>query len=354
MLVQTSWFFIAALIAIVMAPRVDAVAPGLGAMKYLAGLVFAVLLYLSVLLHEAAHAIAAKRFGLPTGPITLHFLGGMTEIRKQSKTPGQEFVIAVVGPLTSIAVGAAALAVIIFARPPGLLGLAFDGLASANLIVGAFNLVPGLPLDGGRVLQSLVWKITGDRDKALWVAAWGGRISAVLIILIPVLLLRGYFATAITDLVILAFVAFTIWGGASAALRVAQVRRTLPKIDPGALARPVIAVPDDLSIAEAVRRARDQEVGAILTHTTDGEVTGIVSEFALGSVPEERRPWEAVSTVARRLTDEITLPASISGEELLRVLGTAPSPEYLLVDDQRTIVGVLVTNDIEAALAGLN
>ena len=150
-LVSSSWFLVAGLIAIILAPAVENAQPGLGAWKYVAGFAFAVILYLSVLLHEASHAVAARRYGFPVSSITLHFLGGMTAIEGEARTPRQEFSIAVVGPLTSIGVGLVALAIRPF-TPDGLLLLAVDGLAGANLLVGILNLVPGLPLDGGRVL----------------------------------------------------------------------------------------------------------------------------------------------------------------------------------------------------------
>ena len=137
-LVSTSWFLVAALIAIIMAPLVEQVQPGLGALKYVAGLAFAVLLYGSVLLHEASHAIVAKRLGYPVSSITLHFLGGMTSIEGEAKRPREEFFIAVVGPLTSIAVGVAAL-LLLPVTPDGLTRLAMEGLAGANLLVGVLN-----------------------------------------------------------------------------------------------------------------------------------------------------------------------------------------------------------------------
>ena len=172
-LVSSSWFLVAGLIAVIVAPVVEEVQPGLGAWKYLAGLTFAVILYLSVLLHEASHAIAARHYGFPVSSITLHFLGGMTAIEGEARRPRQEFFIAVVGPLTSIAVGAIALGLRPL-TPEGLLLMAVEGLAGANLLVGVLNLVPGLPLDGGRVLKSLVWRLTGNVHRGTIVAGWGG------------------------------------------------------------------------------------------------------------------------------------------------------------------------------------
>ena len=116
-LVSSSWFLVAGLIAIVMAPRVEEVSPGLGLGKYVAGLAFAVVLYLSVLLHEASHAVMARRFGFPVTSITLHFLGGMTAIEGEARRPREEFWIAVVGPITSVLVGVGAVGAVV--RHPG-------------------------------------------------------------------------------------------------------------------------------------------------------------------------------------------------------------------------------------------
>lgn len=111
---------------------------------------------MSVLLHEISHALAARAFQMPVRSINLHFLGGATEIEGEAATPWREFVIAVVGPITSLLIGGAAWLVIDLFEP-GLLHLAVSYLAGANLLVGVLNLVPGLPLDGGRVLQAVVW-----------------------------------------------------------------------------------------------------------------------------------------------------------------------------------------------------
>src|SRR5690349_4569569 len=167
------------MIAVLFAPRVEDAEPGLGALKYVAGLALAVLLYLSILLHEMSHALMAKHFGLPVRSISLQFLGGMTEIEGEAATPGQEFKIAVVGPLTSLAVGVAGL-VLLLGVPDGLTRMAVQWLAGTNLIVGALNLVPGLPLDGGRVLRAAVWQAAGNMHRGTIVAAWAGRGVAVL------------------------------------------------------------------------------------------------------------------------------------------------------------------------------
>ncbi|MFL6022559.1 MAG: site-2 protease family protein, partial [Marmoricola sp.] len=160
--VRASWFVIALVIASLLEPRIESVHPGLGIWKYVAGVGYAALLYGSILLHEMSHAVLAQRAGLPVRSITLEFLGGSTHIDAEAKSAGQEFRIAVVGPITSLVVGATALLVLVWAKPSGLTELAIQGLAGTNLVVGVLNLIPGLPLDGGRVLRAAVWQLRGN------------------------------------------------------------------------------------------------------------------------------------------------------------------------------------------------
>ncbi len=348
-LVTSSWFIIAALIAWVVAPRVDQVAPGLGGLKYVAGFAFAVVLYLSVLLHEASHAFMARHYGYQVSSITLHFLGGATAIEGEARTPRQELFIAVVGPLTSIAVGLGALG-LWFVTPDGLLLMAVEGLAGANLIVGVLNLIPGLPLDGGRVLKAAVWAATGDVLKGTTVAAWTGRMTAVAALAWPLLQepLLGD-PPDIFDVLLAGMVALFLWSAASAALASAQARSSLPALVARRLARRALAVPDDLPLAEAVRRAREAEAGSLITVTGSGRPVGLVSEAALVATPEERRPWVAVSTVARTIEPGMSLPAGIEGEPLVRAMTEVPAHEYLLVEDDGSIYGVLAAADVERA-----
>ncbi len=348
-LVTSSWFLIAALIAWVVAPRVDQVAPGLGGLKYVAGFAFAVILYLSVLLHEASHAYMARHYGYQVSSITLHFLGGATAIEGEARTPRQELMIAVVGPLTSIGVGLAALA-LWFVTPDGLLLMAVEGLAGANLIVGVLNLVPGLPLDGGRVLKSIVWGATGDMLKGTVVAAWTGRMTAVAALAWP-LLQEPLLGTTpdVFDVLLAGMVALFLWTAASSALQSARARSSLPALVARQLARRALAVPDDLPLAEAVRRAREAEAGSLITVTGAGRPIGLVSEAALVATPEERRPWVAVSTVARTIEPGMSLPATIEGEQLVRAMADMPAHEYLLVEDDGSIYGVLSALDVERA-----
>jgi Zn-dependent protease/CBS domain-containing protein len=351
-LVRSSWLVVAAIISVMLAPAVEQVAPGLGSWKYVAGLAFAVLLYLSVLLHEASHALMAQHFGLPVTSITLHFLGGVTEIDGEPDTPGREFAVSVVGPLTSLAVGVAVLPLAALAPDQTLLDLAAKGLAGANLVVGVLNLVPGLPLDGGRVLRAAVWKITGNPHQGTVVAGWGGRTAAVLVLLYPFARQVLFGGTAsLTDYVFAFVIATFLWSGASASIMSARVRRRLPALHARSLARRTLMVPHDVPLAEAVRRAQEKQAGSIVVLDRTGEPSAIVNEAAVLATPEDRRPWLPVSEVARTLEPGLSIPADMSGEALILAMQRAPATEYLLLDRDGSIFGVLVTDDVDKAFA---
>lgn len=348
-LLTRSWFLLALLIAVLVAPAVEAAEPGLGPWKYVAGLVIAVVYAFTILVHEAAHAVASRRYGHPVENITLHFLGGHTSIDGGARSPMQEFVMSVVGPLASLAVAAVAW-LLSLVLPGGLIGLTVITLALANLVLGLFNLLPGLPLDGGRVLKALVWGLTRNEVRGTIVAGWAGRVLAVLTLFLPLLLQRLY--DVVPDLSSYAFslvLAVFIWMGATAAMQGARLRSRLPSLVARRLARRTLAVPADLPVAEAVRRAQEAEAGSIVTVDPDGRPVGIVNEAAVQATPDERRPWVPVSAVARSLVPGMTLPVGIAGEELIRAITFLPAHEYLLVDEQGSIYGVLATADVDQA-----
>ena len=350
-LVRSSWLLVAALIAVGIAPGVERVQPGLGPWKYVAGVAFAVLLYLSVLLHEASHALMAQRYGLPVTSITLHFLGGVTEIEGEPDTPRREFGVSVVGPLTSIGVGLVFLALHQLSAG-GLVGLAIAMLAGSNLIVGVLNLVPGLPLDGGRVLRAVVWRATGNPHQGTIVAGWGGRVAALLVLAYPLVSEVAFGTHAdITDYLLAFVIATFLWGGASSAIASARVRRRLPALQARTLARRALTVPHDLPLSEAVRRAQEEQAGSILVLDAQGRPSAIVNEAAVLATPEDRRPWLPVSAVARTVEPGLTFPADLSGEPLILAMQKVPATEYLLVDDDGGVYGVLVTADVDKAFA---
>ena len=170
---------------------------------------------MSVFLHELAHLVAAKGFGLRVRSITLHILGGETAIESPSRTPAQEFVIAVVGPLVSLAIGVAC-----FLLDSGSAVVA--ALAWINIVVAVFNLLPGLPLDGGRALRATIWQVSGRPEAGTRVAGWVGRVIAVAVVAVTLLRVDFDGPTWSVDLAFAVLIAWFLWEGAGHALRTAR------------------------------------------------------------------------------------------------------------------------------------
>ncbi len=349
--VRSSWFLVAGIIAVLVAPRIDAVVPGLGNLVYVAGLVFAVLLYLSVLLHEVSHAVAARAFGMNVLSVELHFLGGVTEIEEEATTAGREAVIAVVGPLTSLALGFAAWALVPVA-PDGLLRFGLQGLAGANIVIGVLNLMPGLPLDGGRVLRAAVWGATGRPLTGSIVAGWAGRLLAITALTYPFVVAAVLASSPqVIDMVFAVVIAAFLWAGASQAIATAKLRERFPGLQARGLARRALAVRSDVPLGEAVRRAQLEEAGGLVVVDGDGRPLGVVNEKAVLATPAERRPWVLTGDLARSVEPGLLLPADLRGEELIRAMQRTPASEYVLVERDGAVYGLLTTADVDRAVS---
>lgn len=349
--VTSSWLLVAAVITLLYGGIVQA-RLALGPVSYLLAFVFAILLYASVLVHELAHSVVARGFGLPVRRIVLHVLGGVSEIGREAPTPGREFWIAFVGPLFSLLVAAGAFGLYLMADPFGVPGELLFQLWVANLLVGVFNLLPGLPLDGGRLLRAGVWKVTGRPFAGTVAAAWGGRVLALGVVALP--LVEAWRSGGLNPwgtvwaLVLGGF----MWMGATEALRTARVRERIPGLRARELARPAVAVVSDTPLAEAQRRAGAAEADAIVVTDRQGTPLSIVHPAAAEAIAEGRREWVPVSDVARALTEHSLVPVGLEGEELLEALAGHPLPEYLVVDGEGAVQGVLRAGDVNAAMAG--
>ena len=350
--VTPTWFLVAALITYGFAPSVENQVPGLGGWRYVVSASFAVLLYTSVLVHELAHTLVALRGGLPVRRISLYLLGGVSEIERPATTPRQEAWIAAAGPLVSVALGVVAYVVARALEQDTVGRLLAEALMVSNVLVGLFNLLPGLPLDGGRVLSAAVWKATGRRHTGTVVAAWVGRAVAAVVLVLPaaVAAARGR-QPDLVDLVWGALLGSFIWLGATQALQAARLQRRIPGLSARALTSRAVPAAADLPLAEAMRRAAEASAGHIVVVGADGAPLALVSQAAALATPEQRRPWVPVGDVARRLQPELVMSAELTGEELVAAISRMPASEYLVVEPTGEIYGVLATADVERAVA---
>lgn len=309
------------------------------------------LLELSVLVHEIAHCVAARRLGLRVGGLKLWALGGLTEVQAEAESPRREYAVAIVGPLTSIMLGglAGAAALLVGGSDAGAIGLLLSFAWYANTLLAAFNLLPGLPLDGGRVLRAAVWGITGREVTGTRVAAYVGLAVAGVTGLVGFLVPprgAGDFSQAVLSL----FVAAYLGLNAQAALRRAQLSEWAPTLSAGRLARRALTATADLPLAEALRRAELIGATSVVVTTGDGSPQSLVSGAKVDATPAERRPWVTVSSVARPITEGLVLDARLTGQSVLDALRSSPASEYLVVEPAGRILGVLATVDVVATV----
>jgi len=350
--VSPYWFLIAAVFVLLYAN--SAALAGSSGVRYVVATAFVVLLWVSVLVHELSHSLVARGFRLPVRRITLYPLGGYSEIEQEPPTPGKEFLVSAAGPVLSLALAGAGYVLIEAVHPHGLTGLLIYQLVWANLLVGIFNLLPGLPLDGGRMLRAGVWKLTGKPAAATVAAAWSGRLLAVAVLVVPptLLALDGY-QVQIFDVVWFGLIAAFMWTGATQSLRATRVRQRLPALQARALARRAIPIPATLPLAEAIRRADAAGARAVVIVDHDDKPIAIVNESAVMATPPQRRPWIDAGSLARTIDPGMILPADLSGMALLDAVRRSPATEYLLVEPSGQVYGVLASSDLDHAFAGV-
>lgn len=361
-LLSPSWLLIAGLVTVLFAPTASS-ATGVGAPgAYVVAFVLAVLLAVSVLAHEAAHAVAARSYGLHVSEIVVDLWGGHTALGRPA-TPGASAVISAVGPVANLAL--AVLAELVRRQLPStvpgsalaVVAFLLLGTAVTNALVGVFNLVPGLPLDGGRVLEALVWRLTGDQDTGGLVAGWGGRVVAVAVlgwVLVPPLL-QGRLPSTIT-LLWVGLIAWFLWRGASASIKVASFRRRAAAVDLTAITRTALVAPAGASVAELARRAAAEPQlhgGAapdVVLVDEGGRPVAVVPGGSVAAVPDHLRPTTPASALARALAPGSVVTASTGSLGAVEGLARSGDLGIVLVDDAGRPTGRVHPHEFAAAM----
>ena len=359
---KRSWFLIAAVVTFLAGPTVQREAPGIGTSSaYLVALGFALLLLGSVFLHEVAHAVVARAAGVPPTDIVLDLWGGHTAFEREMPSPWRSVAVAAAGPATNGLIALVAGLGWAGAERGSVTWVVLALLTTSNGLVAALNALPGLPLDGGRVLEGLVWALTGSRTRGTVVAGRAGQVVAVAVVgwfvVRPVL--QGY-GTSVLSLVWSGAIAWMLWQGATGAVRYARFRQAAQSVVVGRLMRPAVAVSGVASVSDvrAVLHPYLPRAGAsgpvpppplVVVLDGYGRPAGVVDETALAAVPPERSGLVTVGSVARGLP-AVTLPAGMAGEELVGALQASPAAQYAVMDGGR-VVGVLDTGAVAEALA---
>ncbi len=348
--VAPSWLLFLAWITWQFAPVVENSVPGIGSARYAVSLSFGVFLGLSVLAHEVAHATTARVFGVPLDRIVLTAIAGHSALGREPDTPRRMFLVAGAGPLANLLIAAAAWGGY-RALPANTVGWVLTaGLALTNGVVGIYNLLPGLPLDGGQMLRSIVWAVTRNARTGVVVGAWAGRVLGAATAAFGLYLLSRPDRALQGDGAWALLIAAVMLIASTAVLRQQAMRDRLPALSTRALARRALPVTGDLPLAEAVRRAQESHARGLVIVDGLGQPTAVVNEAAVMATPVARRPWVSVSSVSRAVSAADLVPVSLDGEELLRRLQSFPAPEYVVVEADGMVYGVLAASDVAAAL----
>ncbi len=348
-----SWLFIALIVVATFAPQATAAGSGL-ALQLLVGVSYAVLLLMSVLAHEAAHAVTARFFRLRVDRVVADLMGGHTVFQAEETTPGSSAAIAVSGPIVNAAIGGLAYLGYQATEPmtPRVLLL---GLAFTNLFVAVFNLLPGLPLDGGYLVDALVWKITGDRNKALVIGGWFGRV--VIGLVAGWVIFQPMLHGDRPDFVTIAWVAFVgafIWNGASQAIRVGTIRGRLVRVPASAVISAAVGARADHPIAEAVSALdRFGRPAWLVALDAAGRPIGVVDPQALSAVPASRLATTNLGSVVVAQPADWVVPVGPDADltTLVVPMQRAQLAVVAVVTADGLLAGVATADAVNAALS---
>lgn len=356
--IARSWPVIAVVIIAVFGPALGR-SDRSASYGYLVAAGYALLLLVSVLVHEAAHALAARARGHSVGRIVADVWGGHTVYDATRSTPGTTALVAVVGPLSNLVLAAVAWAVEagVTNEPASTLLII---VARANFLVGLFNLLPGLPLDGGQIVSALVWHLTGRKGSGLVAAGWLGRIMAVGTVLwfVGRPLLEGE-SIAMFEVVWPVAIAFFLWQGASQAIRAGAIHDATagPAQD---VLEPVVLLPATATLGEVGQLAGGASTGSAWLVATDqsGWPFGLLDPDAAAEVPAAARATTPLGAVVTSQPADwvVALGTDAVLTDLVRAMSERNLPVTVAVDaTTRRVLGIATADRVNevvgAALA---
>jgi Zn-dependent protease len=348
--VHASWLAIYALITWTLAvgyfPRA---LPDLGPAAYwMHGLVAALLLFVSVLVHELAHSLVATAYGLKVRGITLHVFGGVSHLEDEAPTPHAEALIAAAGPVASFAIAAALWGL----RESGLatagsVGAIASYLLAVNVMVGLFNLIPGFPLDGGRLLRAVLWRWKGSLPRATYLASRVGVGFAVVLMAWGIAqMLAGAFVSGMW----LVLIGLFLQNAANASYAQIGLREALARLPVSRImAHDVVSVGPDDTVEALVDRFWAHHVASFPV-IEGGTVIGIASIAALQQVPREQWPLLRVRAIMRPLDETLTVRPTDTAYRALERAAANDLGRLAVMDGDR-LVGYLSMQDITHVLA---
>jgi Zn-dependent protease/predicted transcriptional regulator len=344
--IDSSWAVIALLITYSMYLRLSVLYPELsGGGAVGLAIVSAVLFFGSVLVHELAHAVVSQARGIRVQDITLFLFGGATRARVESRGPGDEFLIALVGPLTSGIL--AGLFGIVAGLGGGVLSRPLAGtlayLAWTNLLLAGFNLVPGFPLDGGRLLRSAIWKATGSLGRATRVASVAGQGVGWLLVAAGVAwLLAGDLAGGIW----FAFIGWFLVQAARSSYQELQLQQLLRGVEAeDVMAGDLVRIPPELSLQDAVDHYFMRHDHSGFPVEEQGRTIGLLTLRAVRRVPREQWPTRRVRDHKVPLSDQVIVAPEARMDGVVGKLQDGEANRVLVAQDGE-VVGIITPTDL--------
>ncbi|BAZ27969.1 hypothetical protein NIES4074_03990 [Cylindrospermum sp. NIES-4074] len=321
--------------------------PGLSNTTYLGmGIVATLLFFASLLAHELSHSFVARAKGIPVEGITLFLFGGVSRTRMDAETPGDEFQIAIIGPLTSVVLAAFFGLIWYLGKTAGwsvvVTGIAFY-LASINLALAIFNMLPGLPLDGGRVLRSLLWKYTGSQRKATQIASIGGQWLAYLVIALGFWQLFG---SALLSGLWFILIGWFLHNAAEISYEEVLLRTSLQ----GVRAREIMTpYPETVNAEMTLQELVDKYFLTRRYHsfpvTEDSHPIGIITLNQVKDVPREEWIYRTVKDIMIPCSNGVT---AFPEEQMSQVLSKMQESgvRRVLVTQNGSLKGIITANDV--------
>ena len=310
---------------------------------WVVGCATALVFFVTLIAHELAHAVVARRHGVVVLDITLWLLGGSTRLESEPSDPAADAAVAAAGPLTSLVVGTVLSALALVVGTSHLLGAALWWTGVVNLLLAAFNILPGAPLDGGRLLRALLWSRTGDRDRAASRAAQVGR--GLGLVLVGGGLVQA--AVGSYDGVWLVLVGWFVLQGAASERARARVRQ-LGDLTAADVMRPVTVVPAWRTIEQFLDDAAfdDASRPVVVLVDLEGRLDGARSLAGLSMLDSDQR-------AARRMSDLRSVPATVTTtptEPLQRIVGPVGAGALAVVlDEAGRPCGAIASGDLVRA-----